>query len=88
MHLVVSDGGAASCGPCRMGVLIIDDLAKDYAPKIVSGKLNVDENPRTAMQFDIMSIPALLRMKHGEEVDRILGAVPKQSIEAKLRQHM
>jgi thioredoxin 1 len=67
---------------------IIDELAKDYAGKVVFGKLNVDENPKTAMRFDVMSIPTLLIMKNGKEVDRIIGAVPKQSIEAKLRRHM
>jgi thioredoxin 1 len=67
---------------------IIDDLAKDYAGKFVSGKLNADENPKTAMQFDIMSIPTSLSMDDREEVDRIIRAVPKQSIEAKLRKHM
>jgi len=67
---------------------IIDELARDYAGKVVFGKLNVDENPKTAMRFDIMSIPTLLIMKDEKEVDRIIGAVPKQSIEAKLRKHM
>ena len=67
---------------------IIDELAKDYAGKVVFGKLNVDENPKTAMRFDIMSIPTLLIIKNGKEVDRIIGAVPKQSVEAKLRRHM
>ncbi len=86
--LMVIDCWAAWCGPCRMVAPIIDELSKDYAGKVVFGKLNVDENPKTAMRFDIMSIPTLLIMKNGEEVDRIIGAVPKQSIEAKLRKHM
>jgi len=86
--LMLIDCWAAWCGPCRMVTPIIDGLAKDYAGKVVFGKLNVDENPKTAMRFDIMSIPTLLIMKNGKEVDRIIGAVPKQSIEAKLRKHM
>ena len=85
---MVIDCWAAWCGPCRMVAPIIDELSKDYAGKVVFGKLNVDENPKTAMRFDIMSIPTLLIMKNGEEVDRIIGAVPKQSMEAKLRKHM
>ena len=86
--LMVIDCWAAWCGPCRMVAPIIDELARDYAGKVVFGKLNVDENPKTAMRFDIMSIPTLLIMKDEKEVDRIIGAVPKQSIEAKLRKHM
>ncbi len=86
--LIVIDCWAAWCGPCRMIAPIIDELAKYYAGKVVFGKLNVDENPKTAMRFDIMSIPTLLIIKNGKEIDRIIGAVPRQSIEARLRRHM
>lgn len=86
--LMVIDCWAAWCGPCRMIAPVIGELAKDYAGKVVFGKLNVDENPKTVMRFDVMSIPTLLIIKSGKEVDRIIGAVPKQSIEAKLRKHM
>ncbi len=86
--LIMIDCWAAWCGPCRMVSPIIDELARDYAGKVVFGKLNVDENPKTAMRFGIMSIPTLLIMKNGKEVDRIIGAVPKQSIEAKLNRHV
>jgi thioredoxin 1 len=86
--LMVIDCWAAWCGPCRVIAPIIDELAKDYAGKVVFGKLNVDENPKTAVRFDIMSIPTLLIMKNGKEVDRIIGAIPKQSVEARLRKYM
>ncbi len=86
--LMVIDCWAPWCGPCLFVGPIIEELAKDYAGKVVFGKLNMDENPKTAMRFDIMSIPTLLIMKNGKEVDRIIGAVPKQSIETKLRKHM
>jgi len=86
--LIVIDCWAAWCGPCRMIAPIVEELARDYAGRVVFGKLNVDENPKTAKRFDIMSIPTLLIMKNGKEVDRIIGAVPKQSIETKLRKHM
>jgi len=52
------------------------------------GKLNVDDNPQTANQFGIMSIPTLLIMKNGNEVDRIIGAVPKNIIEERLKRHL
>lgn len=86
--LMLVDCWAPWCGPCRMVGPIIEELAKDYAGKVVFGKLNVDENPKTAMRFGVMSIPTLLIMKNGKEVDRIIGALPKQSIEAKLHKHM
>jgi len=83
--IVVVDCWAAWCGPCLMIAPIIDSLAKDYAGKVVFGKLNVDENPRTATRFGVMSIPTLLIIKRGVEVDRIVGAVPKTSIESNLQ---
>ncbi|NIS83360.1 MAG: thioredoxin [Anaerolineales bacterium] len=86
--LIVIDCWAAWCGPCRMVAPVIDELAKAYAGTVVFGKLNVDENPETAVRFNVMSIPTLLIMKDGTEVDRIVGAVPKPSIEAKLRRHL
>jgi thioredoxin 1 len=85
--LMVIDCWATWCRPCRMIAPIIDELARVYAGKVVFGKLNVDENPQTAARFSIMSIPTLLIMKNGKEVDRIIGAVPRQLIEAKLRSH-
>ncbi|MFQ6129512.1 MAG: thioredoxin [Candidatus Hadarchaeaceae archaeon] len=86
--LVVIDCWAPWCYPCLMVAPIIDELAKRYAGRIVFGKLNVDENPRAARAFGIMSIPTLLIMKGGKEVDRIVGALPKPHIIEKLRAHL
>jgi len=86
--LMVVDCWATWCGPCQMLAPVIDDLARDYAGKIVFGKLDVDENPRTAMNFGIMSVPTLLIIKNGKLVDQIIGAVPRDYIESKLRKHM
>jgi len=66
----------------------IDELAKAYSGKIVFGKLNIDENQDTAKQFTVMSIPTLLLIKNGIELDRIVGAVPRQYIEAKLIRYL
>jgi thioredoxin 1 len=85
--LMLIDCWADWCGPCRMVAPVVDELARDYDDRLVVGKLNVDENQETAMRFGIMSIPTLLIMKNGEEVDRIVGAVPKQLIEEKLKKH-
>ena len=85
--LMLIDCWADWCGPCRIIAPVIDELARDYDDHLVVGKLNVDENPETATRFGIMSIPTLLIVKNGEEVDRIIGAVPKQLIEEKLKKH-
>lgn len=86
--LMLIDCWAAWCGPCRMIAPVVDELARDYAGRITVGKLNVDENPNTSMSFGITSIPTLLIMKSGKEVDRIIGAVPKQFIQEKLQKHL
>jgi len=86
--LMLIDCWAAWCGPCRMIAPVVNELARDYAGRVTVGKLNVDENPETAMSFGIMSIPTLLIMRKGKEVDRIIGAVPKQFIEEKLQKYL
>lgn len=78
---VVVDCWADWCYPCRLVAPAIDELARRYAGTIVFGKLNVDENPNTAWSFGIQSIPTLLVMRNGKEVDRIVGALPKEQIE-------
>ena len=83
--LMLVDFWAAWCGPCRMVAPIIEQLAKDYAGRVAFGKLDVDENPLTAGEFDVQSIPTLLIFKDGEAVDGIIGAVPKHQIESKIK---
>ncbi|MBC8521404.1 MAG: thioredoxin [Candidatus Syntrophoarchaeum sp.] len=84
--LVVVDCWAPWCGPCRMVAPVIEELSKEYAGKVVFGKLNVDENPRVAAEFAIMAIPTLFIFKNGEPVDVIQGALPKQYLEAKVKE--
>jgi len=86
--LMILDCWASWCSPCRMIAPIIDEMAKDYAGKVVFGKLNVDENPRTASELVIMAIPTLLVVKNGNVVDRIVGAVPREQIELKLQAYL
>ena len=81
---VVVDCWAPWCGPCLMIAPIIEELAKKYAGKIVFGKLNVDENPITASRYQIMSIPTLLVFRNGKLVDTIIGAMPKEMLEARI----
>lgn len=86
--LVAMDFWAEWCGPCLMAEPIINELAKDYAGRVVFGKLNVDENSTTATRFGILGIPTLVILKNGREVDRIVGFAPRQRIEEKLRVHL
>ncbi len=83
---IVVDCWAEWCAPCRVIAPVIEEMAKKYQGKVAFGKLNVDDNPRTAAQFGIMAIPTLLFMKNGKEVDRIVGALPKGQIESKVNQ--
>ena len=86
--LVVVDCWAPWCGPCLALASTIEELAREYTGKVLVGKLNVDDNPRTAERFQIFSIPTMLIMKNGKEVDRIVGLVPKNHVEAVLRKHL
>src|SRR3984893_15268840 len=81
---VLLDMWAPWCGPCRMIAPVIEQLAGELAGRIRVGKMNVDENPVTAQRFNIQSIPALLVLQGGREVDRIVGVQPKPEIMRRL----
>ena len=86
--LVLIDFWAAWCGPCRTLAPVIEELNKDYAGRVFVGKLDVDENPQKAECFQVFSIPTVLIMKKGQEVERIVGCVPKKHLENALKKHM
>jgi len=81
---VLVDAWAPWCGPCRMIAPAIEELAAELAGKVRIAKLNVDENPQTASRFAVRSIPTMLVMVGGREVDRIVGAQPKDAIRQRL----
>ncbi len=81
------DCWAPWCGPCRMVGPIMEQLAAESNGRYRVAKLNVDENPVTAAQFQIQSIPTMLIFKNGNLVDRLIGAQPKPAIAARLLAH-
>ena len=85
--LTVVDFWATWCAPCRMIAPILDQLASEFSGKVKVTKLDVDQNVRTATRFNVRSIPTLLFFKDGKLVDQVVGAVPKQALETKFRQH-
>jgi len=83
---VLVDAWAPWCGPCHMIAPVIEQLATELAGRVRVVKLNVDDNPRTAARFNLRSIPTLLVLKDGREVDRLVGVQPKQEIARRLEQ--
>jgi thioredoxin 1 len=86
--LLIVDAWAEWCGPCRMIAPAIEELAKEFAGKIVFGKLNVDENPRISNAFRISAIPTLLVFKNGKLLDKLVGAYPKAALAGKIRKYL
>lgn len=81
---VLVDFWAEWCAPCHMVSPIVEEIGRDYADQLKVGKLNVDQNSKTASHYGIMSIPSLLIFKEGKVVDQIIGAVPKNHLKEKV----
>jgi len=86
--LTIVDFWATWCGPCHMVAPILDQLAGEYQGKLKVAKVDVDANQKTAMRFNVRSIPSILFFKDGRHVDTLVGAYPKPVFEQKIQQHL
>ncbi len=86
--LVMVDFWAEWCGPCRMVGPIVEQLGDEYPGNLVASKLDVDSNPTIARKYKVMNIPTILFFKNGEQVDKIVGAVPKSKLEQIIQKHV
>ena len=85
---VLLDLWAPWCGPCHTMAPVLDQLATELAGRVRVAKLNVDDNPQTAGRFQVSSIPTLLVLQDGREIDRIVGVQPKSEIAKRLERVM
>ena len=82
--VMMVDFWAEWCGPCRAVGPVLEDLARTSGGKVTLGKVNVDENPALAARYGVRSIPTILFVKDGVVKDQVIGAVPKQQLQARL----
>jgi thioredoxin 1 len=86
--VAVIDFWAEWCGPCKAIGPMIEEISKEFDGKAVVGKVDVDNNPETAMKYGIRNIPTILFIKNGQVVDKQVGAVPKANLVAMLNKHL
>lgn len=85
---VLVDFWAEWCGPCKMIAPVLEEIAQELDGQLTIGKLDVDNNPDTAMAFGVMSIPTLLLFKDGQPVERIVGFQPKAQLKRRIETHL
>jgi thioredoxin 1 len=85
---VLVDFWAIWCGPCKMIAPLVEELAKEYDGRLKVAKVDVDANPKTAIQYGIRSIPTLMIFKGGQVVEQMVGAVPKRTLVEKITPHL
>ena len=85
---VVVDFWATWCGPCKMIAPIVEEMAREYAGRAKIGKVNVDENPRIATHYGIMSIPTLAFFKNGKVMNQVVGVFNKSDLKKKIEENL
>jgi thioredoxin 1 len=81
---VLVDFWAPWCGPCRAVAPVVEEIANERGDALKVVKLNIDDNQKTAVQYNVMSIPTLILFKHGEPAKTVIGAYPKKKLESEL----
>lgn len=84
--LTLVDFWASWCGPCQMIAPVIEEVAKEFLGKLKIAKIDVDDNPKIAADFDVMNIPTLIFFKEAQEVDRIVGIISKKDLTHKIKE--
>ena len=85
---VLVDFWATWCGPCKMIMPILEELAKEYDKKFTIGKVNVEESPKTATRYGIMSVPTLVFFKKGKISEQLVGVLNKTQIKRKIEENL